>query len=81
MTRLLHAVLSAVALVFIAAACGPSAQWVSVPLLTCPGKEWNDIKRSVDLQKMLGPARCGKAGKSYAGDWRCESGVVEVKCK
>ena len=27
------------------------------------------------------PARFGKASRSYATDWRCESDVVEVKCK
>ena len=81
MIRLSLAVLSAVAMMLVATACGPRAQWVSVPLLRCPGKDWNDINKNVELQKMLGPARCGKAGKSYAGDWRCESGVVEVKCQ
>lgn len=38
MTRHLLAALSAVALMSIATDCGPSAQWVGVPLLTCPGK-------------------------------------------
>jgi hypothetical protein len=72
---------STVTLMFTATACGPSAQWVSVALMRCPGKDWSDIQKDVDLQKMLGPERCGKAGRSYAGDWRCESGVAEVKCK
>lgn len=34
MTRLLLAVFSAISVMFIATACGLSAQWVSVPLLT-----------------------------------------------
>lgn len=81
MIRLSLAELGAVALMFVASACGPSAQWVGVPLMTCPGKDWNNVKKDADSQKFLGPARCGKAGKSYAGDWRCEGGVVEVKCQ
>lgn len=81
MNRASLVIVAAIATPFAASGCGQNEQWVSVPLMSCPGKDWNDIKKNASFQKTFGAARCGKAGKSYAADWRCEKGVIEVKCQ
>ena len=67
--------------VLLTAACD-SAQWVSVPMLNCPGKDWDEMKKSPEVQKFYGAATCGASGKSYTAEWRCgKAGVAEVKCQ
>ena len=64
------------------AACDSAKdQWVSVPMLYCPGKDWDEMKKTPEMQKFYGAATCGASGKSYTAEWRCGKGVAEVKCQ
>jgi hypothetical protein len=68
--------------VLLTAACDSAKdQWVSVPMTSCPGKDWDELKKSPEMQKFYGAATCGASGKSYTAEWRCGKGVAEVKCQ
>ena len=70
------------AAVLLTAACDSAKdQWVSVAILDCPGKDWDEMKKSPEVQKFYGAATCGASGKSYTAEWRCGKGVAEVKCQ
>ena len=68
--------------VVLTAACDSAKdQWVSFPMVDCPGKDWDELKKNPEVFKTYGAATCAASGKSYAAEWRCGKGVAEVKCQ
>ena len=76
-----RAVLISAAVLLTAACDSAKDQWVSYPIFDCPGKDWDELKKSPEVQRFYGAGICGASGKSYTAEWRCGKGVPEVKCQ
>ena len=67
---------------FVIAGCGDekNIQWIEAIGSSCPGKEWDEIKKDKDGQVQVGKFMCGARGKVYAGEYRCKDRGVQIKC-
>ena len=83
MRRIMLTVTGILIAAFLITGCSEAknVQWMSLPLTSCPGKMWNEIKDDKKRQKENGALECGIRSKSYGGEWRCKDGGIQVKCE
>lgn len=69
----------------LAAGCGGSERWVSIPLMGCEELEKaqeDEANFDTMMGDHVGPSTCREAGGlSYADDFRCKDDQVQVLCE
>jgi hypothetical protein len=79
-TKILRTTLLATLLGVTATSCG-GGEWLDTGVGECD-ELTNDAEGRAAAEEWAFPQMCeGSLGKSYADEWRCTSGKVEIKCK
>lgn len=73
-----RSVILATAFAITAASCG-GGEWFDTEVGSC--EELNDAQARSAAEDWAFPQMCEGLGKTYAKEWRCSSGTVEIKCK
>lgn len=62
-----------------ASSASGGGRWVASTYM-CPDADYEEMQADAAMRQVLGNSACGDAGTTFAGEARCQNGMVEFKC-